>query len=34
MRQFYWQEIGWDDQTGIPTPQTLAALGLTDLVSQ
>jgi len=28
MRHDYWQAIGWDAQTGIPTPQTLAALQL------
>lgn len=28
----YWREIGWDDQTGIPTSQTIETLGLEELV--
>jgi aldehyde:ferredoxin oxidoreductase len=24
----YWREIGWDDQTGIPTIETMRILGL------
>lgn len=28
----YWQEIGWDANTGIPTPATLEELELTELV--
>jgi aldehyde:ferredoxin oxidoreductase len=30
----YWQEIGWDPDTGIPTPETLASLGLADIIEQ
>lgn len=28
----YWEEIGWDPQTGIPTPQTLQALQMDDVL--
>jgi aldehyde:ferredoxin oxidoreductase len=28
----YWQEIGWDPNTGIPTRETLASLDLTDII--
>jgi aldehyde:ferredoxin oxidoreductase len=28
----YWQEIGWDPDTGIPTRETLASLGLSDII--
>ncbi len=32
MRQYYWEEIGWDPQTGRPTKQTLETLSLLDRV--
>lgn len=28
MRQKYWQEIGWDPETGYPLPETIKKLGL------
>ena len=28
----YWQEIGWDPNTGIPRRETLASLDLTDII--
>lgn len=28
----YWQEIGWNSETGIPTPETIERLGLSDLI--
>ncbi len=34
MRRYYWSEIGWDPDTGIPTPETIEDLGLDDLVNQ
>ena len=34
MRRYYWSEIGWDQDTGIPTPETIEDLGLDDLVNQ
>lgn len=33
MMSAYWKEIGWDENTGIPTPETIKALGLTGLVA-
>ncbi len=30
MRQFYWQAIGWDPETGIPTEATLRTLEILD----
>jgi aldehyde:ferredoxin oxidoreductase len=27
----YWQEIGWDPETGIPTRETLKSLDLLDI---
>ena len=32
MMSAYWLEIGWDSQSGIPTPQTIIDLALSDLV--
>lgn len=32
MMHAYWQEIGWDRDSGAPTPQSLAELDLTDWV--
>ncbi len=32
LKKGYWKEIGWDAETGIPTPETVAELDLTDLV--
>ena len=34
MRRLYWSEIGWDPETGIPTQETLLALGLTHLIDR
>jgi len=34
MRRNYWAEIGWDPETGIPTRETLLALGLTHLIDR
>lgn len=31
MRHNYWAEIGWDPETGVPTPETLAELGLAEI---
>lgn len=28
----YWQEIGWNSETGIPTPETIERLGLSELI--
>lgn len=33
LRRFYWQVIGWDEETGIPLPETLEALNLTDIAN-
>jgi aldehyde:ferredoxin oxidoreductase len=30
----YWQEIGWDPETGIPTRETLKSLDLLDMIDQ
>ena len=30
MRRMYWEQIGWDPDTGYPTQETLVALGLDD----
>lgn len=30
----YWQEIGWDPETGIPTQETLDALEMSDVLGQ
>ncbi|MBP9041223.1 MAG: aldehyde ferredoxin oxidoreductase family protein [Anaerolineaceae bacterium] len=30
----YWQEIGWDPETGIPTQETLDALEMSDVLEQ
>jgi aldehyde:ferredoxin oxidoreductase len=32
MMKAYWQEIGWNPSSGIPTRETLAALELTDII--
>jgi len=32
LKKGYWKEIGWDSETGVPTPETVDALDLTDLV--
>jgi len=34
MRRIYWAHIGWDPETGVPTPETLKALGLADRVQR
>jgi aldehyde:ferredoxin oxidoreductase len=34
MMQAHWKHYGWDEQTGIPTPQTLTELGLEALTAQ
>ena len=34
LMQAYWQEIGWDAKTGIPTPETLKALEMDDVLGQ
>jgi aldehyde:ferredoxin oxidoreductase len=31
MMRDYWAALGWDPETGVPTPQTLEALGLGEL---
>ena len=31
MMQFHWKAYGWDEKTGIPTPQTVSALKLDQL---
>ncbi len=33
MRRYYWQAIGWDPETGIPTKDTLRDLDLDDIVN-
>lgn len=32
MRKLYWTQIGWHPESGVPTPETLRALGLEDRV--
>jgi aldehyde:ferredoxin oxidoreductase len=32
MMSDYWREIGWDPESGVPTPETIEALGLAELV--
>lgn len=32
MRRLYWSEIGWDVETGIPTPETISALELDEII--
>jgi aldehyde:ferredoxin oxidoreductase len=32
MMKAYWQAIGWDSNTGVPTRETLASLDLTDII--
>jgi aldehyde:ferredoxin oxidoreductase len=32
MKSFYFELVGWDPETGKPLPQTLAALGLENLI--
>jgi len=32
LMQAYWQQIGWNPDTGIPTRETLTALDLTDII--
>lgn len=32
MRRAYWEQMGWDPRSGVPLPETLAGLGLSDLV--
>lgn len=34
LRHFYWQAIGWDHKFGIPTPETVNALGLGPLAME
>ncbi|MBG0785234.1 MAG: aldehyde ferredoxin oxidoreductase family protein [Anaerolineaceae bacterium] len=34
MRRNYWAEIGWDPETGVPTPETLLTLGLSHLIDR
>ena len=34
LMQAYWQEIGWDAKTGIPTPETLQALEMDDVLGK
>lgn len=34
LREAFWAEIGWDAQTGIPTPQTLADLEMEDVLGR
>lgn len=34
MRRNYWDEIGWDSTSGVPTQETLLALGLTHLIDR
>jgi aldehyde:ferredoxin oxidoreductase len=32
MKRDYWEQMGWDGQGGRPLPETLADLGLADLI--
>ena len=34
LMEAYWQEIGWDPATGIPTPETVAALEMDDVLGK
>jgi aldehyde:ferredoxin oxidoreductase len=34
MKRSYWQQMGWDVETGKPLPETLERLGLSDLVAE
>jgi aldehyde:ferredoxin oxidoreductase len=34
MKRSYWQQMGWDVETGRPLPETLERLGLADLVAE
>jgi len=34
MKRSYWQQMGWDPETGRPLPETLADLGLTELIPE
>jgi len=34
IRDNYYQEMGWDTETGRPLPETLEKFGLTELVGQ
>jgi aldehyde:ferredoxin oxidoreductase len=31
-RRAYWRSIGWDEESGVPTEQTLEALDLQEVV--
>jgi aldehyde:ferredoxin oxidoreductase len=33
LRRRYWQAIGWDEDTGIPLPETLKTLGLPQITN-
>jgi len=33
MRSFYWSAVGWNIETGIPTPETIKALGLDGIIN-
>jgi aldehyde:ferredoxin oxidoreductase len=32
MMRDYWREIGWDPESGVPTPETIEELGLKDII--